>query len=154
MLNNMLNFINVIANEEVVVETVKAVPAELSKPIAERVLYGLNITVVGMVIVFFVLTLLIFFIKGFNFFFGKVVSTTSTSHGHGHNTEEVKKEETKPIENKEDSNELIAVITAAVEVAYGKCKIRKIEAVKGTVYGQLGKMNVMSSHLPNKSRGL
>lgn len=151
MLNNMLNFINVIANEEVVVETIKAVPAELSKPMAERVLYGLNVTVVGMVIVFFVLTLLIFFIKGFNFFFGKVVTKTSTSHGH--KTEEIK-EETKTIEHTEDSNEIIAVITAAVQVAYGKSKIRKIEVIKGTVYGQQGKMNVMSSHLPNKSRGL
>ncbi len=152
MLNNMLNFINVIANEEVVAETIKAVPPELSKPMAERILYGLNITAVGMVIVFFVLTVLIFFIKGFNFFFGKVVSKKSTSHGHEHNTEV--KEEVKTIEHAEDSNEIIAVITAAVQVAYGKSRIRKIEVIKGTVYGQHGKMNVMSSHLPNKSRGL
>lgn len=153
MLNNMLNFINVIANEEVVAETIKAVPTELSKPMAERILDGLNITAVGMVIVFFVLTVLIFFIKGFNFFFGKVVSKTSTSHEHGHNTEKAK-EEVKVIEHAENSNEIIAVITAAVQVAYGKSKIRKIEVIKGTVYGQHGKMNVISSHLPNKSRGL
>ncbi|MBN2694869.1 OadG family protein [bacterium] len=125
--------------------------AEKEMSRGDKVLTGLQLSLIGVLIVFFVLLLLVGFIYGFNWIFsGKRSKKTPLIE------KSIEKESfVKSASERELTPELIAVITASVQVAYGPCaKIKTIVPSQNGAYGMQSKINIMSSHVPNKRRGL
>jgi Na+-transporting methylmalonyl-CoA/oxaloacetate decarboxylase gamma subunit len=129
--------------------------AEKTMTKEDKILNGLLMSFIGVIIVFFVLLLLVGFIYGFNWFFSGRKSKNNLEKS-------ISTEKNIDINNSinnfsetEITPELIAVITAAVQVACGPCtKIKTVVPTQNGAYGMQSKINIMSSHVPNKSRGL
>ncbi len=106
---------------------------------------ALRISGIGIFIVFFALV----FISVILSLIGKVF-TAQKNNSHVYNKEKQKNtiNEDNIKNNDEITPEIIAVITAAVQVAYGKCtRIHSIGSIHHeSQYKMQGRMNIMSSH--------
>jgi sodium pump decarboxylase gamma subunit len=110
-------------------------------------IFGLQLTIIGMGVVFTALTLIIYVLKLMDRLTPWLVKLGgSGAHGHGHEDQAVA-----PTETLEGlSPEVMAAISAAVAVAIGKrARVRRIRyrsAQPGTAWSVQGRASIMASH--------
>jgi sodium pump decarboxylase gamma subunit len=109
-------------------------------------IFGLQLTIIGMGVVFTALTLIIYILKLTDRLTPWLEKFGGSGHGHGSQTEAAASSETPGAL----TPEVMAVISAAVIVAIGKrARIRRIRyrsTQPGTAWSVQGRATIMASH--------
>lgn len=109
-------------------------------------IFGLQLTIIGMGVVYFALTLIIYTLKLFDRLNPWLVKLGGSGHGHGHEEESAAPAETPGAL----SPEVMAAISAAIVVAVGKrariTRIRYRSATPGSAWSVQGRASIMGSH--------